>query len=61
MNVKRGSVVCAALLAVYASSSEAGVDEGMKSEAACFGVAFASDDMQEGVKAFIEKRKPQFQ
>lgn len=43
------------------NASEAGVDEGMKSEAACFGVAFASDDMQEGVKAFIEKRKPQFQ
>jgi len=29
-------------------------------EAAHFGLAFATDDMREGTKAFLEKRKPEF-
>lgn len=34
--------------------------EGMKTEAICFGKSFASDDMVEGVTAFLEKRKANF-
>lgn len=34
--------------------------EGVKKEAELFGVAFDSADGQEGIKAFIEKRPPQF-
>ncbi|MEN9372066.1 MAG: hypothetical protein RLZZ64_1141 [Bacteroidota bacterium] len=34
--------------------------QGMKTEAVCFGKSFASDDMVEGVTAFLEKRKANF-
>jgi enoyl-CoA hydratase len=33
---------------------------GMKIEASCFGKSFASEDMVEGVTAFLEKRKANF-
>ena len=36
------------------------LDEGLRLETTLFGVAFASGDKQEGVKAFLEKRKPEF-
>jgi enoyl-CoA hydratase/carnithine racemase len=29
-------------------------------EAALFGMTFATDDMKEGTRAFLEKRKPEF-
>jgi enoyl-CoA hydratase len=35
-------------------------EEGVKKEAELFGIAFDSEDGQEGIKAFIEKRAPQF-
>lgn len=35
-------------------------DDGMQLEAQLFGEAFASEDKEEGVNAFIEKRKPNF-
>jgi enoyl-CoA hydratase len=41
-----------------------GVDVDLKSgcalEAEAFGLCFASEDMKEGVSAFLEKRKPEF-
>jgi enoyl-CoA hydratase len=36
------------------------LDEGLRQETALFGLAFSSEDKQEGVKAFLEKRKPEF-
>jgi enoyl-CoA hydratase len=36
------------------------LDDGLRLETTLFGVAFASGDKQEGVKAFLEKRKPEF-
>ena len=34
--------------------------EALRLEASLFGLCFASDDMREGTRAFIEKRKPRF-
>jgi enoyl-CoA hydratase len=34
--------------------------EGQAAEAALFGLTAATDDMREGTRAFLEKRKPEF-
>jgi enoyl-CoA hydratase len=34
--------------------------DGTRLEATLFGLAFSTDDMREGTRAFIEKRKPEF-
>jgi enoyl-CoA hydratase len=36
------------------------LDEGLRFERALFGVAFSSDEKEEGVKAFLEKREAKF-
>ncbi len=43
------------------SGMEMTLAEGLNFEANLFGLVFSSDDMKEGTKAFIEKRKPSFQ
>ena len=42
------------------ASFRTSLDDGLRLETTLFGVAFASGDKQEGVKAFLEKRKPEF-
>jgi enoyl-CoA hydratase len=39
---------------------DGGLDEGLRLEAAAFGLCAATDDCREGVRAFLEKRRPQF-
>ena len=39
---------------------ESPLEEGLALEATLFGIAFASDDMKEGTRAFLEKRPPNF-
>ncbi len=39
---------------------ETTLDEGLRMEARLFGQTFGTEDMQEGVRAFIEKRPPEF-
>ena len=34
--------------------------EALRFEASLFGLCFATDDMREGTRAFVEKRKPRF-
>ena len=36
------------------------LDEGLKFERSWFSLLFSTDDMAEGVGAFLEKRKPEF-
>ena len=48
-----------ALDAVY-SGGDVGLTEALRLEASLFGLCFATEDMREGTRAFVEKRKPQF-
>ncbi len=40
--------------------AECGIEEGLEYESAQFGLIFSSDDMREGTRAFLDKRKPVF-
>ena len=48
-----------ALDAVFAGG-EVALSEALRLEASLFGLCFASEDMREGTRAFLEKRKPRF-
>lgn len=39
---------------------ECGIEEGLEYESTQFGLMFATEDMREGTRAFLEKRKPAF-
>lgn len=50
----RGILDCVAI------GAECGIEEGLEYESAQFGLVFSTDDMREGTRAFLEKRKPAF-
>ena len=39
---------------------ECGLDDGLEYESAQFGLVFSTEDMREGTRAFLERRKPAF-
>ena len=39
---------------------ECGIEQGLEYESAQFGLVFSTDDMREGTRAFLDKRKPVF-
>jgi enoyl-CoA hydratase len=56
----RGPVAVAAAKRVLRAGADAGLAQGLALEAEAFGLVFASDDMREGTKAFLEKRPARF-
>jgi enoyl-CoA hydratase len=59
--LKNGQVAVRGALEAIQRGGEMPLDESMVLEANIFGVVAASDDMREGMNAFLEKRKPAFQ
>ncbi|HBF23390.1 MAG TPA: crotonase [Planctomycetes bacterium] len=57
----RGPVAVQAALETIRRGLEVGQSEGESLEADSFGMMFSTRDMKEGVQAFLEKRKPEFE
>ena len=57
---QKSSVTMRLALAAIHEGSDLELEAGLKREAELFGEAFRTEDVKEGVAAFIEKRKPQF-
>ena len=58
--VSKGMVAIAESLRAIEEGLEGSLEAGMAKEAAAFGRVAATEDSREGVKAFVEKRQPQF-
>ncbi|MBI3330562.1 MAG: enoyl-CoA hydratase/isomerase family protein, partial [Candidatus Omnitrophica bacterium] len=56
----KGAVALTQALRAIEQGLEGPLEEGLAREAEAFGAVAASDDSREGVKAFLEKRQPQF-
>lgn len=56
----KAPVAVAYILNAIDRGSEVGIDEGLNIEADLFGSICATEDMKEGTRAFLEKRKPEF-
>lgn len=56
----KGGVAIAQILFLIDKSRRASLEEGLKEEAKAFGKICETEDMKEGVSAFLEKRHPQF-
>lgn len=56
----RSPLALARALDAVLAGGEMALPEALRLEASLFGLCFASDDMREGTRAFVEKRKPRF-
>jgi enoyl-CoA hydratase/carnithine racemase len=56
----RGPRALALSIEAVLAAGDVSQDEGMRLEAGLFGLCFATEDMREGTRAFLEKRKPSF-
>ena len=56
----KSAVAAGQALAAIENGSEQPLEQGLAAEAEAFGRVAASEDSREGVKAFLEKRQPQF-
>jgi enoyl-CoA hydratase len=53
-------LAAAGILSAILDGGEAALDQGLAYETQAFALVFASEDMREGTRAFLEKRKAQF-
>ncbi len=58
--MKRGPVAIRYALEAIRRGADASLEEGEALEAALFGLCFATEDVKEGARAFLEKRPPVF-
>ena len=56
----RGPVALRFVLQAVHEGLQMGLAEGLSTEATLFGLSCATEDMREGTRAFLEKRKPSF-
>jgi enoyl-CoA hydratase len=56
----RSPLAHARALDAVLAGGEMALPEALRLEASLFGLCFATDDMREGTRAFVEKRKPRF-
>jgi len=56
----KGRVAVREALEAIEQGLEQSLDKGLANEANAFGRVAATEDAKEGVKAFLEKRQPQF-
>jgi len=59
--LKNGPLAVAAALEAVHRGLQLTLDQGLRFESSLFGVLAASEDMHEGLRAFLEKRPPRFQ
>jgi len=57
---KKSPMALARAIEAIVAGGEISQNEAMRLEAALFGLCFATEDMSEGTKAFLEKRKASF-
>ncbi len=57
---ERGNSDIAPLKEAVKLASRSNLDEGLRREVDLFAVCFSTEDKEEGVNAFLEKRKPVF-
>jgi enoyl-CoA hydratase len=53
-------LAAAGILDAVLQGGETGLDQGLEFETQAFALVFSSDDMREGTRAFLDKRKPEF-
>ena len=59
--LKNGPLAVAAVLEAVQRGLQLGLDDGLRLESGLFGILAASEDMHEGLKAFLDKRPARFQ
>jgi enoyl-CoA hydratase len=57
---RNSSLALARALEAIVSGGEVSQAEALRAEAALFALCFATEDMREGIQAFLEKREPRF-
>lgn len=57
---RKSPIALARCIESVVAGGEMAQDDAMRYEASLFGLSFATEDMREGTRAFVEKRKPEF-